>query len=50
MQSYGIVSYIAEAVDINQTTSIIVLALISGDHAIFTLASSPQKYSEYFPM
>jgi hypothetical protein len=38
------------AVILNQTISIIVLAFISDDHAIFTLASSPQKYSEYFPM
>ncbi len=40
-----------EAVNIlNQTISIIALAIISDDQAIFTLASSPQKYSEYFPI
>jgi hypothetical protein len=40
-----------EAVNIlNQTISIIVLAIRSDDQAIFTLASSPQKYSEYFPI
>jgi hypothetical protein len=41
MPSSGIVSYVAEAVDFNQTSSIIVLALISDDHATFTLASNP---------
>jgi hypothetical protein len=40
-----------EAVDIlNHTISIIVLAIKSDDQAMFTLASSPQKYSEYFPI
>ena len=40
-----------EAVDIlSQTISIIVLAIRSDDQAIFILASSPQKYSEYFPI
>jgi hypothetical protein len=36
--------------DVNQTISITVLAFISDSHATFTLASSPQKYSEYFPI
>jgi hypothetical protein len=48
MPSYDIVSYIAEAVDFNQKTSIIVLASISDDHAIFTLASSPKSILSIF--
>lgn len=34
----------------DQTISIIVLAIISDDHAIFILASMPQKNSENLPI